>query len=65
MTELAYIFSSIKNETNDFVKKLDSNKGLIGFNNGVYDLTLMKFRKGKQDDYISIDCTIWLYGISY
>lgn len=32
----------------------DNNKNLIGFTNGVYDLELMVFRKGRYDDYVSI-----------
>jgi len=36
-----------------FLKMLDTNPYLFGFNNGVYDLKLNKFRRGIPDDYIS------------
>jgi P4 family phage/plasmid primase-like protien len=36
-----------------FTKKIDSNKELIAFNNGILDLTTFDFRDGKPDDYIS------------
>lgn len=36
-----------------FNVKIDANKDLIAFNNGVFDLTTMEFRDGKPDDYIS------------
>lgn len=44
----------------EFVKKLDANKELIAFDNGVLDLTTMKFRDGKPEDCISFST-----GISY
>lgn len=37
----------------EFNKKVDANKDLIAFNNGVLDTTTFKFRDGKPDDYIS------------
>ena len=37
----------------EFNKKIDANKDLIAFNNGVLDLVTFKFRDGKPDDYIS------------
>lgn len=36
----------------NFESKLDSNPNLIGFENGVYDLTEMKFREGLPDDNV-------------
>lgn len=37
-----------------FLEKADNNTKLIGFNNGVYDLTSHEFRYGKYDDYITM-----------
>lgn len=37
-----------------FDKIIDQNKDFIGFDNGVYDLTLKEFRKGRASDYISM-----------
>ncbi|KAJ3057685.1 hypothetical protein HK102_010932, partial [Quaeritorhiza haematococci] len=37
----------------EVVKKLDTNKDIIGFNNGVYNLEQGLFRDGRADDYIS------------
>lgn len=42
----------------DFVKKLDSNKDLIAFNNGVLDLVSFDFRDGKPEDYLSFSTGI-------
>jgi P4 family phage/plasmid primase-like protien len=38
----------------NFYKIIDQNKDLLGFENGVYDLTTMEFRKGTSSDYISL-----------
>jgi P4 family phage/plasmid primase-like protien len=40
----------------EFATKLDENKKLIAFSNGVFDTSLLEFRDGKPDDYISF-CT--------
>lgn len=37
----------------NFKDRLDMNEKLFGFKNGIYDLTINKFRAGKPDDYIS------------
>ena len=47
----------------EFNKKIDANKDLISFNNGVLELNSMIFRDGKPDDYISF-CTGIDYNIS-
>ena len=44
----------------EFSKKMDANKELIAFNNGVMDLTIMAFRDGKPDD-----CITFSTGIDY
>ena len=41
-----------------FTKKLDSNKDLIAFNNGVMDLTTYAFRDGCPEDYLSFSTGI-------
>ncbi len=38
----------------NFYKIIDQNKDLIGFENGVYDLTTMEFRGGTSSDYVSL-----------
>jgi P4 family phage/plasmid primase-like protien len=45
---------AIKFYDSEFVKRLDENKDLLGFNNGVYDLRSGCFRDGSPDDYISM-----------
>ncbi len=40
----------------EFSKKLDDNKHLIAFRNGVFDTLAQSFRPGRPDDYISL-CT--------
>jgi len=42
----------------DFGKKLDENKNLIAFANGVFDTTTLEFRQGRPDDYISFSTKI-------
>jgi P4 family phage/plasmid primase-like protien len=42
----------------DFVKKLDTNPYLIGFENGVYDLKKGELREGRPDDYIEMNTEI-------
>lgn len=37
----------------DFIAKLDTNEYLLGFENGVYDLSKMEFRDGRPDDYLT------------
>ena len=41
-----------------FLKKLDENRDLLGFENGIYDFTTNTFRDGKRDDYISLSTGI-------
>lgn len=50
LEELANIYY---HKDSQFYKKLDSNPLLIGFENGVYDLSLFKFRQGLFNDYIT------------
>jgi len=38
----------------NFNKIIDQDKDLIGFENGIYDLKEMEFRKGRSSDYISL-----------
>ena len=42
----------------DFVKKLDTNPFLIGFENGVYDLKRGELREGRPEDYIEMNTEI-------
>jgi P4 family phage/plasmid primase-like protien len=42
----------------EFTKKVDSNKDLIAFNNGVLDLISLQFRDGKPEDYLSFSTGI-------
>jgi P4 family phage/plasmid primase-like protien len=53
MTECQELFHD-----KDFVKKLDTNPYLIGFNNGVYDLNKCEMRDGRPDDYIELNTEI-------
>lgn len=41
-----------------FLKKLDKNPYLIGFQNGVYDCATHTFREGSPDDYISLKMAV-------
>jgi P4 family phage/plasmid primase-like protien len=54
MTELIDIYTVKKNPDKKFTLKLDSNNNLIGFDNGVFDLTTFEFREGKPEDFISL-----------
>jgi P4 family phage/plasmid primase-like protien len=54
MTELIELYSVNKNKTKDFCKKLDSNRYLIGFENGIYDLKNFEFREGTPDDFVTL-----------
>jgi P4 family phage/plasmid primase-like protien len=54
MLSLIEIYLLYNNPNKDFVKNLDINNNLIGFTNGVYDLSLMEFRGGNLSDNISM-----------
>ena len=41
-----------------FLETLDTNRDLIGFENGVYDLKEMRFRKGIPEDYLTLSTKI-------
>lgn len=43
-----------RDRNNDFLKRLDENPNLLGFNNGIYDLKLSEFRDGEADDFVSM-----------
>lgn len=49
LTESAHLFYD-----KDFINKLDENRNLICFTNGIFDLVNNKFRDGKPTDYISL-----------
>jgi phage/plasmid-associated DNA primase len=48
------IFSVENNPEGDFVSRLDMNRHLIGFNNGIFDLKYNEFRDGRVDDYVTM-----------
>lgn len=54
ITECKHCFYETYGE--EFLKRLDTNKNLIGFNNGVYDLENGMFREGRPEDMISLTC---------
>jgi len=51
ITEAIEIFIE---ENENFDSLIDSNKYLVGFNNGVYDFNKMEFRKSEFNDYVSM-----------
>lgn len=53
MTECAMLFAIDR-----FEERLDSNRNLIGFENGVYDLDAVEFRDGRPEDFISLSTGI-------
>ncbi len=55
MRECKELFSK---DNKEFVKKLDSNPYLLGFNNGIYDLEKGEFRDGRPDDFIELSTDI-------
>ena len=55
MTECAELFYD---KTRSFYKNLDSNMNLLGFNNGVYDLSNDEFRMGRPEDNITMSTCI-------
>ena len=50
IAELLHLYYDAK-----FMEKLDENRYLIGFDNGVYDLKSLYFRNGRPEDYISMN----------
>ena len=40
----------------EFMSRLNTNKMLLGFDNGVYDLQTMNFRRGQPEDYVTLSC---------
>lgn len=53
LTESSHLFYD-----KDFINKLDENKNLICFNNGIYDLLNDNFRDGRPSDFISLSTNI-------
>ncbi|ATZ80785.1 D5 family helicase-primase [Bodo saltans virus] len=54
VTELADLYYVNKNKNGDFLEKLNANCDLLGFTNGVFDLSTFEFRNGKPDDFITM-----------
>jgi P4 family phage/plasmid primase-like protien len=54
VAELTEIYSIKNNPKRNFTKKLDDNKYLIGFENGIYDLQKFEFREGKPNDFVTL-----------
>ena len=59
ITSKSLIISEAKNlfyeHDEGFINKLDTKSDIIAFNNGVFDFSIMEFRDGKPEDYISIN----------
>ena len=53
MKEAKYLFYD-----KEFMRRLDENPNLIGFENGVYDLEKGEFRPGRPDDHISMSTRV-------
>ena len=51
--DMLLLFGDVIHDIN-FLQNLDSNKNLIGFENGLYDLNIGHFRNGLQSDYVSL-----------
>jgi phage/plasmid-associated DNA primase len=62
MTEAAEIFYEADP---NFNSKLDVNKDLLCFNNGILDFSEKIFRCGKPEDYVSLCTNIDYIGIDY
>jgi len=60
MDELKGFFTNL-----DFENNLDVNPKLLGFNNGIYDLSAMAFRDGRPEDMVSMSCQIDFPEIEY
>lgn len=54
MIELIEAYTTERNSRRDFVRNLDKNRKIIGFENGVYDLEKLEFRKTEPEDNISM-----------
>tara|TARA_R110000751_G_scaffold122709_1_gene223322 strand:+ start:1792 stop:4125 length:2334 start_codon:yes stop_codon:yes gene_type:complete len=49
----AFAFKEARFADINFKKSLNSNQELLGFENGIYDMGTMSFRKGVKTDYVS------------